>query len=250
MRFKDWLTLSEEYGVVTNVIDKGLDGTYLKFQDGSKMGPVASMQPADTSGEKWVAHKKGGNPVGIVVVASPQFAKVVQQKVLAQQQHNIKSRQGGIDPEKLKRLGKGIVLYRGIGGQYDPSFSRSHEQYFSPDIMFAWDYAVKRSGPGQRPNIVRAAFPGSLFSVDPHEADPNKIKMHGSGGSNIFDVPNSVLHLGYPEQLTHQQVDGLIKRAGASGIWGLNDQEMAAVQGYYPQPSGIPFRSAAPGTRS
>lgn len=196
MNFRDWLLIE---AMVSNIIDAGADGVYLNI-DGKKFGPVADLQQR---GRQWIATKKG-NPTGAVVDIDPRIAQQLVAKY-----NQIKTRQqqrpsnGGADWNtmgdleakwgKKKQSEPGIMVYRGIAGPYDPSWSGSTEQHWSPERNVAWGVAQEKGSREKPPTLLQVYVPERLLDwnqYDPRMKPRDRVTIHGS---NIVDIPNEVL---------------------------------------------------------
>jgi len=188
MRFKQWLFLEETQGLVANVIDRGPDGTYLKFQDGRKMGPIASIK--QIQGNYWQVFRKG-NPVGITVQMSSQFAQAIMQKI------QNKPQQQGVDLNAINAHANqnNLKLYRGIAGNYDPEWKSAY-QSFSDNMATAAQVARGQAQiKNQNPTVISIAVPWNYINADDKNPNPNMINVHyGLGSARIFDVPRNLVN--------------------------------------------------------
>jgi hypothetical protein len=186
--------------MVSNIIDAGPDGVYLNL-DGRKFGPVADIKP---QGNQWVAYRVGNKAAGAVVdidprIAQPLMAKFNQIKQ-RQQQRPISGDADWLTMDDLEaRWGKkkqtqpGITVYRGIAGPYDPNWSGSTEQHWTPERNVAWSVALEKGRANNPPTLLQVFIPEELIDWNQYQYNmkpKDRVTIHGA---NIVDIPNGVL---------------------------------------------------------
>lgn len=195
MKFREWLQLE---AMVSNMIDAGPDGVYLNL-DGRKFGPISDLTQ---QGGQWIA-KRMGNPVGIVVDIDPRIAPQLIQKYNQIKQRQTQQRAANTAGWKThddlaakwgKKQGPaGIMVYRGIAGQYDPNWSGSSEQHWIPDRQVAWKTALDKASRTMPPTLLKVFVPEKLIDwnrYDVRNKPRDRVTVHGV---QIFDIPNEVL---------------------------------------------------------
>jgi hypothetical protein len=210
MNFREWLLIE---AMVSNIIDAGPDGVYLNL-DGKKFGPVADLKQ---QGNQWVAYRMG-NPAGAIVDIDPRIAqRLVAKYNQIKQRQQQRPKNGGADWKtmgdleakwgKKKQTEPGITVYRGIAGPYDPNWSSSTEQHWSPERNVAWSVAVEKGSRDHPPTLLRVFVPEQLIDFKQYDyrmKPQDRVSIHGA---NIIDIPNAILKQLKVEVVPQEETD-------------------------------------------
>jgi len=209
MNFREWLLIE---AMVSNIIDAGPDGVYLNL-DGKKFGPVADLKQ---QGTQWIAYKIG-NPAGAVVDIDPRIAQqlVAKYNQIKQRQQQ-RPKNGGADWHtmddlearwgKKKQTEPGITVYRGIAGPYDPNWSGSVEQHWSPERTVAWSVAMEKGSRKNPPTLLQVFVPERIIDWKQYNYNMkprDRVTIHGA---RIVDIPNEVLKQLKVEVVSPEQI--------------------------------------------
>lgn len=108
---------------------------------------------------------------------------------------------------KKKQSEPGMVVYRGIAGPYDPNWSSSTEQHWTPERNVAWSVAQEKGSRDHPPTLLSVFVPEKLLDwgrYNPRMKPQDKVTIHGS---NIVDIPNKVLQQLKVEVVPPEQIE-------------------------------------------